>query len=314
MQMLEAGYATNVEFHYLHHQPGGAPYDTLAETSQRIAAAAAQTGIGLTLLPVHYQYGGCDKRELGPGQIRFGNDDDRFARLFDDAATAVQSLSPDCRLGLAPHSLRAVAPESLTRLVALAGDRPVHMHLAEQAGEVDEVLAAWGKRPVEWLLDNVAVDSQWCLIHCTQMHEHETAGLAKTGAVAGLCPLTESSLGDGIFDGVRWLANGGAVAIGSDSNIRISLSEELRTLEYSQRLRDRSRAALATPEKSTGRRMFDAVVAGGAKAAGRDAGGIAAGAWADLLALDHDAVDLTGRHGRYGSGLFRVFRQRRHGP
>ena len=297
MEMLEAGFAASVEFHYLHHQPGGEPYDNLAETSQRVIAAAKQTGIGLTLLPVHYQYGGCDKRELGPGQIRFGNDDDRFAHLVADVETAMRSLQPDCNFGLAPHSLRAVAPASLPKLVALAGNRPVHMHIAEQIAEVEEVQAAWGKRPVEWLLDNVDVDEQWCLIHCTQMLEHETMALAKAGAVAGLCPITESSLGDGIFDGVRWLANDGEIAVGSDSNIRISLCEELRTLDYTQRLRDHSRAALATPEKSTARRVFDAIVDGGARAAGRDSAGIASGAWADLLSLDHESVDLAGRHG-----------------
>ncbi len=297
MEMLEAGYATNVEFHYLHHQPGGAPYENIAETSERIIAAAGRTGIGLTLLPVHYQYGGCDKRELGAGQIRFGNGEDQFRRLFEAAQGALRSLPPDARLGLAPHSLRAVARESLPGLVALAGDRPVHMHLAEQVAEVEEVQAAWGLRPVEWLLDNVTVNAQWCLIHCTQMLAHETTALAKTGAVAGLCPITESNLGDGIFDGVRWLQNDGAIAVGSDSNIRVSLAEELRTLEYSQRLRDRSRAALATSGKSTGRRIFDAVVAGGAQAAGRGTAGLVSGAWADLMSLDQRAADLAGRTG-----------------
>ena len=297
MEMLEAGYGTNVEFHYLHHQPGGVPYDALAEMSGRIAAAAAETGIGLTLLPVHYQYGGCDKRELGPGQIRFGNDPERFARLHEGAGKALAGLPGDSVLGVAPHSLRAVGREDLAATAKLAGDGPVHMHLAEQVAEVEEVEAAWGKRPVDWVLDKAEVDGRWCMIHCTQMQPHETEGLAATGAVAGLCPITESSLGDGIFDGVRWFDAGGKIAIGSDSNIRISLTEELRTLEYSQRLRDRSRAALASGEKSTGRRVFEAMVDGGAQAAGRGAGGIAEGSWGDLLALDGKAVDLQGREG-----------------
>lgn len=297
MEMLEAGYATNVEFHYLHHQPGGAPYDNLAETSERVAAAARETGIGLTLLPVQYQYGGCDKRGLGAGQIRFGNDLERFTRLHEGAKSALVSLPADTVLGVAPHSLRAVGPEDLEALACLAPNGPVHMHLAEQIAEVEEVLGAWGKRPVEWLLDAVDVDARWCLIHCTQMQAHETEALAKSGAVAGLCPITESSLGDGIFDGVRWLAAGGKIAVGSDSNIRISLSEELRTLDYSQRLRDHSRAALATPEHSTGRRIFDEVVSGGAIASGRGTGGIVAGGWADLMTLDADAVHLCGREG-----------------
>ncbi len=297
MEMAEAGYATNVEFHYLHHQPGGVPYARLSEMSERIAAAAAESGIGLTLLPVQYQYGGCDRRDLVSGQMRFRNDDTRFADLFDGARGAIASLPADTVLGVAPHSLRAVAPDSLARLAALAPEAPIHMHLAEQSAEVAEVAAAWGGRPVEWLLDNAPVDGRWCLIHCTQMKPHETEALARSGAIAGLCPITESSLGDGIFDGVRWLDAGGRLAIGSDSNIRISLSEELRTLDYSQRLRDRSRAALATSTASTGRRLFDLAVRGGAAAAGRETGAIAPGLWADLVALDGQAVDLSGREG-----------------
>lgn len=297
MEMLEAGYATNVEFHYLHHQPDGSPYDNVDETSQRIIAAASQTGIGMTLLPVHYQYGGCDKRDLNAGQIRFKNTADQFATLHDKARHSLRVLPADTRLGVAPHSLRAVAPEDLSQTIALAKGGPVHMHLAEQVAEVKELQTAWGKRPVEWLLQNMAVDHNWCLIHCTQMLPDETTALAQTGAVAGLCPITESNLGDGIFDGLRWLEAGGKIAIGSDSNVRISLTEELRTLEYSQRLRDRSRAALATSEQSTGRRIFSEITQGGAQAAGRGTGKISVGEWADLMALDGNAIDLEGRTG-----------------
>ena len=297
MEMLEAGYANNTEFHYLHHRPGGYLYDNIGEMAERIAAAANITGIGLTLLPVHYQFGGCDKRPLGPGQIRFGNDPEQFAKLYEESVRAVANLPADTRIGVAPHSLRAVGREDLIATTKLSKDGPIHMHLAEQVAEVEEVEASWGKRPVEWLLENADVNENWCLIHCTQMQEHETLGLAKTGAVAGLCPITESSLGDGIFDGVRYLGAGGVIGVGSDSNIRISLSEELRTLDYSQRLRDKSRAALATPEKSTGRRLYDVVAQGGARAAGRDCGRIEIGALADLMALDGSAVDLIGRKG-----------------
>ena len=297
MEMLEAGFATNVEFHYLHHQPKGVPYDSLSEMAERITAAAHTSGIGLTLLPVHYEFGGCDRRELGPGQIRFGNNFDRFAKLYEGAANAVANLTADAAMGLAPHSLRAVAPEDLSRLVELANGQPVHLHLAEQIAEVEEVKAAWGSRPVEWILDNAELSAQWCMIHCTQMLPHETQALAKSGAIAGLCPITESSLGDGIFDGLNWLEHGGAMAIGSDSNIRISLSEELRTLDYSQRLRDNSRAALATKEKSTARNLFDQTLSGGAIAANRDCGRIETGLWADLLTLDADHIDLHGRVG-----------------
>jgi formimidoylglutamate deiminase len=297
MEMLEAGYAAVAEFHYLHHQPGGAPYARLAELSERIIAAAAETGIGLTLLPVLYRWGGCDRRALGPGQDRFGNDSDRFARLHGEAREALAALPADARIGVAPHSLRAVDPWALVECVRLADGGPIHMHLAEQVAEVEEVEAAWGHRPVEWVLGNAPVGPDWCLIHCTQMQPHETQALAGTGAVAGLCPITESSLGDGIFDGVRWLGVGGRFGVGSDSNVRISLAEELRTLEYSQRLRDRSRAALAEPGRSTGRRLFEDAVRGGAHATGRGAGRIEAGAWADLVGLDGGAVDLVGREG-----------------
>ncbi|MEM7214395.1 MAG: formimidoylglutamate deiminase [Pseudomonadota bacterium] len=297
MEMLESGYATNVEFHYLHHQPDGSPYADLAEMANRVAAAANETGIGLTLLPVHYQYGGCDKRDLGPGQRRFGNSFERFHQLYDSAVSAVASLDDDCKTGVAPHSLRAVAPEDLPRLKQLANSLPFHIHLAEQIPEVVEVMQTWGARPVEWFIANFDVDSTCCLIHCTQMEPHETTGLAKTGATAGLCPITESSLGDGIFDGVRWLENKGSMAIGSDSNIRISLSEEMRTLDYSQRLRDHSRAAMASDTESTGRRIFDCIVDGGAKAAGRETGRIQEGMLADLVTLNGSAVDLAGRKG-----------------
>lgn len=296
MEMLEAGYACNAEFHYLHHRPGGLPYADPAEMSARIAAAAETTGIGLTLLPVLYQYGGCDRRALGHGQIRFGNTPEQFAKLHEGARDAIAALPEDTVLGTAPHSLRAVGPDGLRAAIAL-GDGPIHMHLAEQIAEVDEVRAAWGARPVSWLLDNAPVDSRWCLIHCTQMEPEETLALAATGAVAGLCPITESSLGDGIFDGVRWLGANGRFGIGSDSNIRISLSEELRTLDYSQRLRDRSRAALARPDASTGRVLFEGAARGAAQAAGRASGAISAGLWADLLALDGAAVDLIGKTG-----------------
>ena len=297
METLEAGFGAMAEFHYLHHQPDGTPHDELAEMSARIAAAAARTGCGLTLLPVLYSQGGCDGRALGDGQRRFGNDPDRFATLMEGARGAMAMLPGDARLGTAPHSLRAVSPEGLAAAAELAGDGPVHIHAAEQTAEVEEVEAALGARPVQWLLDQAGVGPRWCLIHCTQMVPDETVALAASGAVAGLCPITEANLGDGIFDGVRFLGAGGRFGVGSDSNIRISLAGELRTLEYSQRLRDRSRAALATPEASTGRRLYEAACRGGAQAIGRDAGRIAPGALADLVALDAAAPDLAGRTG-----------------
>lgn len=297
MEMLEAGYATNVEFHYLHHQPGGAAYDDPAEMAARIVAAAQRTGIGLTLLPVHYQFGGLDRRPLGPGQVRFGTTPDQFAGLLDASEAALAALPPDAGIGVAPHSLRAVSPEGLRLCAGLRPDRPLHMHLAEQIPEIQEVQAATGQRPVEWLLDHADPDRRWTLIHLTHMTEDETRRLAATGAVAGLCPITEASLGDGIFNGTIWREAGGRLGFGSDSNIRISLSEELRGLEYSQRLRDRGRAILAEPGRSTGRVLYEAGLEGGALAAGRDTGAIAAGMWGDLLAVGTDNPVMVGRRG-----------------
>jgi formimidoylglutamate deiminase len=293
MEMLEAGFAAVAEFHYLHHQPGGAPYAEIGELSARVAAAASETGIGLTLLPVYYAQGGVDGRSLKGGQLRFGNDLDRFTKLVSRASEGVKTLPEDARLGIAPHSLRAVGPSDLVRLTGLMPDAPFHMHIAEQEAEVEETLAVHGRRPMTFLLDNFDVDRRWCLIHCTHMTPEETARLAGTGSVAGLCPVTEANLGDGIFDGARYVAAGGRLGVGSDSNIRISVHEELRQFEYSQRLRDRARIVLAAPGQSCGRNLYDLAMAGGAQALGRDSGAIAAGKWADLLALDPGRLDAA---------------------
>ncbi|MDC1381921.1 formimidoylglutamate deiminase [Candidatus Puniceispirillum sp.] len=297
MEMLESGYATNVEFHYLHHAPDGTAYDKRSEMANRIMAATETTGIGLTILPVHYQYGGCDKRPLVRGQCRFYNDINSFAALCKSIQLDLCNLPGDSVFGVAPHSLRAVSTDSLSVSHELAEGGPFHMHVAEQHAEVKEVVEYLGVRPVEWILENFDAGPNCCFIHCTQMLPHEIAGLAKTGAVVGLCPITEASLGDGIFNGVSWFEAGGVIAIGSDSNIRISLSEELRSLEYSQRLRDHSRAALASSTKSTGRHIFDSMIFGGAMAAGRKTGKIAPGYWADLMGLDMTSVVLAGRTG-----------------
>ncbi|MGD1868458.1 MAG: formimidoylglutamate deiminase [Neomegalonema sp.] len=297
VEMLEAGYASVGEFHYLHHQPNGDPYDDVAELSSRIAVAAEQTGIGLTLLPVLYERGGCDGRALAGGQLRFGNDADRFEILCEGANRACANLPRDTVVGVAPHSLRAGSRSALTAALGIAPTSPVHLHIAEQTAEVEEVEAAYGARPVAWLLNETPVDARWCLIHATHMSAEETFGVTRSGAVAGLCPITESNLGDGIFDGVRFLTHGGRFGVGSDSNVRISLCEELRTLEYSQRLRDRSRAALATADRSSGRILFEGAACGGAQALGRDAGEIAPGKLADLVALDAQALDLIGLEG-----------------
>jgi formimidoylglutamate deiminase len=294
VEMAEAGYAVVAEFHYLHHGLGGVSYSDLAEMAGRICAASDATGLGLTLLPVLYERGGCDGRELAGGQLRFGNDLEGFWHLHEAAARHVARLPADAVLGLAPHSLRAVSPASLAAAAAMAG--PIHIHVAEQVAEVEEVFAFTGQRPVEWLLTHAQVGPRWCLIHATQMQPAETLALAASGAVAGLCPITEANLGDGIFDGARYVAAGGALGIGSDSNVRISLSEEIRMLEYSQRLGMRARAVLADG-RSAGRVIFEGMVKGGAQAAGRESGAIAVGKWADLVALDCKGPDMAGRSG-----------------
>ncbi len=297
MEMAEAGYAAVAEFHYLHHAPGGQTYGNLAEMSAQIAAAAAQTGLGLTHLPVLYERGGCDGRVLASGQLRFGNDMDRFERLWQGAKVALSGLPADTVLGVAPHSLRAVSAESLALAASLAPDAPIHIHVAEQVAEVTEIQAATGQRPVDWLLSHQPLDGRWCLIHATQMTPDETETLARSGAVAGLCPITEANLGDGIFDGPRFLSAGGRFGVGSDSNVRIAVSEELRLLEYSQRLGLKSRAVLAEPGRSTGRLLYEEACKGGAQAAARTSGTIAPGQWADLMALDCSGPDLAASKG-----------------
>ena len=242
VEMLEAGYAAVAEFHYLHHAPGGDRYSAVAEMSERVVSAAAQTGIGLTLLPVLYQFGGCDRRPLTRPQSRFGTTPDEYARLFDAARAAVSRLPDDAVIGVAPHSLRAVDDDGLKAAVEIGRGSPLHLHIAEQPAEIDEVLRVKGQRPVQWLLSEHAVGANWCLVHATHMHPEETTQLAESGAVVGLCPVTEANLGDGIFDGVRYIEAKGRFGVGSDSNIRISLAEELRALEYSQRLRFLRRA------------------------------------------------------------------------
>ena len=297
MEMLEAGYTGIGEFHYLHHQAEGISYDDPAEMANRIVAAAKTSGIGLTLLPVLYRRGGLDNSPLSSGQSRFGCTHDLYEKLISSAQNSVAKLSADAMVGVAPHSLRAVSKDDLEWVQTLLPDAPVHIHVAEQTIEVDDVIEAYGTRPVQWLMDNNPVDSRWCLIHATHMNENEVNQLANSGAVVGLCPITESNLGDGIFEATRYLSSGGLIGFGSDSNIRISLSEELRTLEYSQRLRDRTRAVLVEENMSVGRNLFEAVSKGSAQAMSRNSGQIAEGQLADLLTLDTDSIHTTGLEG-----------------
>ncbi len=292
VEMLERGFTWVGEFHYLHRDPDGRVYSQPAEMCASIAAAAAQAGIGLTLLPVYYAQAGFG-REASPEQRRFVSDPGSFAALLDDAGELRRYL-PDLVLGVAPHSLRAVSAEDIPLIVALAPQGPVHIHIAEQRREVEDCLAAFGSRPVEWLLDNHPVDARWCLVHATHMTEAEAALLAATGAVAGLCPITEANLGDGLFAAGPFREAGGCWGIGSDSNVLIDPCEELRLLEYGQRLARQGRAIFADgPGRSTGEDMFAAALAGGARATGISAG-LAEGASADIVSLDLAHPSLAG--------------------
>lgn len=293
VEMLEAGYGAVGEFHYLHHQPGGQTYDDIAELSGSIFAAAQESGIGLTHLPVLYSYGGVNRAPLGGGQARFGNDVERFLRLVDTCDGQLRALPTDARLGIAPHSLRATAPDELATVVAARPVGPIHIHIAEQEQEVTEVAGAMGQGPVAWLLDHMDVDARWCLIHATHMTDAETTALARSGAVAGLCPITEANLGDGIFNGAGYLADRGRYGIGTDSNVQISLTGELRLLEYSQRLRRRERNVMVAGTGSTGTQLYTAAARSGAQALARNAGEIAVGKLADLVAVDTSTPALA---------------------
>jgi formiminoglutamate deiminase len=293
MQMLETGFTAVGEFHYLHHDVDGQAYADLGEMAGRIAAAAQATGIGLTLLPVLYVYGGFGAAAPNEGQKRFLNGPDRYAALLARSREIVRTL-PDARLGIAPHSLRAVTPDALRHVTETYRNNPIHIHAAEQTKEVEDSIAALGAPPVAWLLDNANVDARWCLIHATHMTENETRDLAKSGAVAGLCPLTEASLGDGIFNGAEYLESDGRFGVGTDSNIQIGAADELRLLEYAQRLRLRTRNVVAHEGESTGMRLYAAALSGGAQALGRAIGAIETGKRADFVVLDPAHPDLAG--------------------
>ncbi|MBB3611750.1 formimidoylglutamate deiminase [Rhizobium sp. BK602] len=288
MEMLEAGFSRVGEFHYLHHDKDGSHYANIAELAERIGAASAETGINLTLLPVFYAHSGFASAAPIDGQRRFINSLDSFEALMAGCRTVVSRL-PGAELGLAPHSLRAVNPEELTALVPLAGDGPIHIHVAEQVKEVEDCIAWSGARPVQWLLDHAPVDGRWCLIHATHMTDDETRRMARSGAIAGLCPITEANLGDGAFSAPLFLQEGGRYGIGSDSNILISVPQELRQLEYSQRLALKARNVVAAPDGSTARALFDHALSGGGAALKAPAR-LAVGHHADIVSLDVSAV------------------------
>lgn len=285
VDMLESGFTRVGEFHYLHHDRDGSLYADVAEMGKCIAAAASQSGIGLTLLPVFYAHSTFGGAAPNEGQRRFINSLDQYARLVEGCQSALATMD-GAVLGVAPHSLRAVTPDELKIVSQLLPATPVHIHVAEQVKEVEDCIAWSGKRPVEWLLDNMELNERWCLIHATHMTDHETQRMAKAGAIAGLCPVTEANLGDGTFNAGIFRDAGGKFGIGSDSNVLIGLGDELRQLEYSQRLLHRARNVMAVAEGSTGRALFDGAVEGGNIAMGVAGQSLKAGASADFVALD----------------------------
>jgi formimidoylglutamate deiminase len=297
VEMLEAGFTRVGEFHYLHHDRDGKSYGDPAEMALRIMAAADQTGLGLTLLPVFYAHGGFGGKPPLPNQLRFICDPESYAALVN-ACRRAGAGHRGWVVGIAAHSLRAVTPAELASVQALAADGPIHIHAAEQVREVEDCLAWSGQRPVEWLLDYVAPDRRWCIIHATHMTVQETERLAGAGVVVGLCPVTEANLGDGMFPGADYTSCGGRFGIGSDSNVLIAVADELRQLEYSQRLKRQQRNLMNRGEgSSTGRSLYETALEGGALALGGQPPGLASGAAADIVSLNPEHPALLERHG-----------------
>lgn len=287
IEMLKAGYTSVAEFHYVHHDTDGTPYADPAELALRISHAAQAAGIGLTLLPVLYSHSGFGGQAPNEGQRRFINSTENYLKL-QTRLQPILAAQPTQALGLCFHSLRAVTPGQIQDVLA-ASDRhcPVHIHIAEQQKEVDDCLGWSGARPLQWLYENVEVDPRWCLVHATHANADEVALMARSRAIAGLCLTTEANLGDGIFPAVDFIAQGGRLGIGSDSHVSLSVVEELRWLEYGQRLRDQRRNRLYRPDQPmVGRTLFDAALEGGAQALGQAVGALDVGKRADWLVLD----------------------------
>jgi formimidoylglutamate deiminase len=301
VEMLKSGSSVAGEFQYLHHQPDGTPYDEPAELSLRCVAAAEEAGIAITILPTLYAYGGFGGQPPAAGQRRFVNGTDRYLEILR-TLDRMSNANPLRQLGISPHSLRAVTKGLLNEVIAgLDGmgriSAPIHIHVAEQVREVEDCLAwSGGIRPVQYLIDNFDLSSRWCAIHATHMTAEERTRMALCGMIAGLCPTTEANLGDGIFPADAFLKGGGSIAIGSDSHVSVSPAEDLRQLEYSQRLRDRTRNALALgPGRSTGRTLLDAALKGGAVSMAQPVGALAPGFRADIAVLDDEHPALIGR-------------------
>ncbi|HET6632223.1 MAG TPA: formimidoylglutamate deiminase [Rhodanobacteraceae bacterium] len=303
VEMLKAGYTQVCEFHYLHQQPDGTPYADPAAMSLALVEAAREAGIGLTLLPVLYLSGGFDGRPLAPRQQRFGHTVESFLRMVEQLQRSEDAM---LRIGVALHSLRAVPEAPLAEVLAAVGqgELPIHIHIAEQLGEVQDCLAARNARPIEWLLDHAPVDARWCLVHATHADAGELRRLAACGAVAGLCPTTEANLGDGLFPLADYLDANGRLAVGSDSNISVSPVQELRLLEYGQRLASRHRAVAARKRgASVAETLWSAALRGGAQAAGilplcssgEGVAGSGEAPRADFLVLDDTSPLLAAR-------------------
>ena len=287
VEMLEAGYTSVCEFHYLHHAPDGQPYAPATAMSDALLRAAHDTGIRITLLPVLYMTGGFDGRPLSERQRRFGHDIDAYLRLFD----ALRTHEGDTvRVGCALHSLRAVPPQAMREVLhALPMDARIHVHIAEQMAEVEECITLRGARPVQWLLDNATVDARWTLVHATHLDDAEVRGIARSGATVAICTTTEGNLGDGLFPLRAYLDAGGRWGVGSDSHISVSPVEELRWLEYGQRLLSRHRNVIAdADEASVGKTLLRGVAESRASATGFDEGDD------ELLQLDAEAPQFAG--------------------
>lgn len=297
IEMLKAGYISVAEFHYVHHDIRGQPYSDPTELSRQISLAAASSGIGLTLLPVLYSHSGFGGQAPNDGQRRFINSTDNYLEL-QARLQPILAAQPAQQLGLCFHSLRAVTPQQISAVLAASDQAcPVHIHIAEQQKEVDDCLAWSGKRPLQWLYDNVHVDQRWCLVHATHANPDEVTLMANSRAIAGLCLTTEANLGDGIFPAVDFLAQGGRMGIGSDSHVSLSVVEELRWLEYGQRLRDQRRNRLyRSDQPMVGRTLYDAALDGGAQALGQPIGRLEVGKRADWLVLDGNDPYLATAH------------------
>ena len=292
-ECLRHGYTSVCEFHYVQRDPSGALYARPAETAERVASASRAAGIGLTMLPVLYSYAGFGELALGGDQQRFRTDPDQVLRM-------VEALEPlrggQFEVGAAPHSLRAASVSQILELTqALPAGRPLHIHIAEQQAEVIGCEEFSGMRPVRYLTENVALDARWCLVHATHIDADEVDRIADSGAVAGLCPTTEANLGDGIFPLEQFIHAGGRFGIGSDSHVSQSPVEELRWLEYGQRLQHQRRnVAVSHTQRRVGEFLWQGALQGGAQASGRPVGSLEAGRRADLLVLDNEHPNLDG--------------------